>query len=330
LVCYPIFHKLQKKFEKIKNFSYIARKTMIYKDTWNLTGNETQQAIVKEALDAIKFPWELIKVPNKPVEIGWRDLNIGKYLKNAKLHEGHHPEKQRPAVNDFETLEGSIEGRKYVMGIFYPSTANIYVDNLLQYYPSYAKTTVSAEIAHAVDEFLPLSNKQREEIMALLHPDGKDNHTWWEKQDYGAEYYSLVGETFMILFTKAYSDTPFEGAEDFVHDGHNVKPEDVRRIIGVERTDYVPPAPKEEPVPPTFPDDVKDVPEPVKEPEIVPEYPKEPVKEPELTSGPYFTRVGTKIYHDKHHNMKGPYKFFNTVDEAIELGLKPCKTCKPK
>lgn len=217
---------------------------MIYANTWNLTGSENQQQIVREALDKIKFPWDRLNLPNEPTEIGWRDLNDGSILA-APASEGHHHEGERHhgEGDKPEPLFGEIkfgkdqQARKMILGVFYPGTGRIYVDTRLEQRPAVAQSTVSAEVAHAVDEFLPLTDQQRTEIMALVHPFGPDEHTWWEKQDYSAEYFSLVGETFMILFTYAYSDLPFESASSFVHAGDPKMGDDIRRIMAIERTD---------------------------------------------------------------------------------------------
>lgn len=195
---------------------------------WTLTGTARQQEIVRGAFEQIKFPFDRLTLPGSP-ELGWRDLNGGEF----RSHQDEHHEGDKP-----EPLMGRMgEQRNYILGVFYPGSARIYLDNALVDYPEIAQATVSAEIAHAVDEFLPLSDAQRDTIMSLLHGDFPDEHSWWEKVDYSAEYYSLVGETFMILFTKAYSDIPFGNAEDFVHSGANVTPECIRQVIGIERTD---------------------------------------------------------------------------------------------
>lgn len=200
---------------------------------WNITGTDQQQAIVREALAKIKFPFERLALPGIP-ELGWRDLNSGYYhaLIDSPQHElvGDTPE---PLLGNLEAV------RNYILGVFYPGSARIYLDNALIAYPEIAQAVVSAEMAHAVDEFLPLSDVQRDAIMATLHGGGHDEHSWWEKANYWAEYYSLIGESFMILFTKAYSDIPFGNAEDFGHSGANVTAEQIRAIMGIQRTDLV-------------------------------------------------------------------------------------------
>lgn len=208
---------------------------------WNLTGTEQQQQIVLEALKKIHFPFERLQLPRIPTEIGWMDLNDGMFNINGLDSNGEK----------FDTITGKLDKptekhrahggvdhiRNYIFGVMHPASGRMYIDNWLVNRPDLAMATVSAEIAHDVDYFLPLNDSQREEIMKLLHPNGEDHHTWWERVDYGAEYYSLVGETFMILFTDAYSDIPFGDRSDFAHTGSPELAPAIRKIIGIERTD---------------------------------------------------------------------------------------------
>ena len=261
---------------------------------WNLTGTEPQKSIVRQAFERIKFPFEVLALPGTP-ELGWRDLNGSDewWLAEggtARKHEGHGtpaPDGERP-----EPLNGELEGRKWVMGVFFPSSARIYLDVRLEPYPELAMSVVSAEIAHAVDEFLPLSEEQRQAIMAILHPEGADHHTWWERSDYNAEYYTLVGEEFMRLFTKAYSDIPFGDSSAFAHGHVQVDPKAVRQIIGIERTDAPP-----EPAP--------------------------------ATHTHTYVRYGkSKIVHKPtHYDNKVPTETIEA--EHIPAGYRACKVCKP-
>jgi hypothetical protein len=317
---------------------------MIYKTVFNLTGTEKQQQIVKDALDAIKFPFERLKFRRGTATIGWANLNgqalnsglpqnaevpveeikatieeavplteehltaypedvkvVEEQLENPRPHrhheEHHEPETEAGHSSDptrFEPLMGRLNGREYILGVFYPYSGDIYIDNLLVNYPSYAQTTVSAEVAHGVDEFLPMNSTHREQIMMLVNGGTVGDLTWWEKVDYGSEYYNLVGETFMILFTYAYSDLGFEGAEDFTYHGDNTMGDEIRAILGINRTDEHIPAPdsnipttivieptkEEEPTveEPVTPEPV--VPEPTVEEPIVPEVPAPVIEEP--------------------------------------------------
>lgn len=289
---------------------------MIYKGKFNLTGTTKQQFIVSAALEKIMFPWERLKLPNEPVEIGWTDLNNGMFkisqhdnglphvhTNNAnpaapgqvKKHEGEgHPEGDGP-----EPLLGRLNGRLYILGVFYPGSGRIYVDNALVDYPELAQSTVSAEIAHSVDEFLPLTDQQRAQIMALMHPGGPDAHTWWEKVDYSAEYYSLIGESFMQAFTIAYSDMPFGNTDDFVHSLKYEQVPEFKKIVGIERTDL-----------PAVPDPVPAQP---------------PVQEPPTPAPVQYEHFkGSKVYHSLDHYDKREGEIITDV-----TGLRPCKICKP-
>jgi hypothetical protein len=205
---------------------------------WNITGTDNQQAILREAFNRIKFPFEKISLPGAP-EMGWRDLNGSDewWLARPRMHgdEHHHDENEdRP-----EPLNGELEGRKWIMGVFFPGSARIFLDRQLEQYPDLAMAVVGAEIAHAVDEFLPMSDEQRGAIMALWHKDGADDHTWWEKYDYNAEYYTLGGEAFMHEFVSAYSELPFGDKSAFGHHDAGVEPENIWQILGIRRTDAV-------------------------------------------------------------------------------------------
>lgn len=208
---------------------------------WRLTGTPSQITLAKLGMSMIKFPLDRLKTPpTGDPELGWRDLNV-------RSHEDHEPVAtpisgtstlghEHSDEDEYEPLMGSIDGRRFTLGVFYPYSARIYIDSTLEKLPDLAISVMSAELGHAVDEFLPLTEGQRNAIIEEV--GGKiGSDTWWEKSDYSAEYFSLVGETFMILFTKAYTDIQFGNTTDFVFEGENTTAEEIRKIIGVERTD---------------------------------------------------------------------------------------------
>ncbi len=202
---------------------------------WNLTGTAAQQQIVRTALERIKFPFERLTLPGTP-ELGWRDLNGSDEWWTAKgrFHGDDEHDGDRP-----EPLNGELEGRKWIMGVFFPMTARIFIDIRLAPRPELAAAVVGAEIAHAVDEFLPMTEGQRAAIMALWHSNGGDGHSWWEKVDYSAEYYTLGGEAFMHEFVNAYSDIHFGDKTAFGHHDAGCEPADIWRILGIPRADAV-------------------------------------------------------------------------------------------
>lgn len=213
---------------------------MIYKKIFDLIGTARQVEIIQQGMDKIKFPWEKLNPPEGVFKIGWADLNNGRFTQYVRAHKGHGGEPQ--AIN------GMLNGREYIMGVFYPHNGDILVDNKLVNYPEVAQTTVSAEQAHLVDEYLPLTNAQRLALHKLMHPGGvipEGEAFWFEKVDYSTEYFSLPGEFFMCLFTLAYSDMMFDPGS-FTHAIPKALIPDVRKIIGIERTDLVPAAPKKQ------------------------------------------------------------------------------------
>ncbi len=200
---------------------------------WNLTGTDRQIAVAREAFNRIKFPFGRLTLPGTP-ELGWMNLNSGTAwaAKGAKLHEG-----KRHGV---DSLEGEINGRRATLGAIWPDTGRIVVDVSLESQPELAMAVIGAEIAHAVDFFLPMTDAMRNEFLRLWNVEGS---TWWEVADYSAEYFRLGGEAFMDEFVKAYSDLDLGSTGAFIHDA-GVEAADVRRILGIERTDFVKPNPK--------------------------------------------------------------------------------------
>ena len=208
---------------------------------WTLTGTATQQAIAREAFVRIKFPFDRLTVLPGTPELGWRDLNPGMAMA-VSLRGAHAPEHEEERSHGDNHHDGDkphkievvlADGRHFTLGLIYIVSGRIYIDVRLTSHPDVAMQTIGAELAHAVDLFLPMTDAQRNELLRLWGVGG----TWWEVQDYGAEYFTLGGEAFMGEFVKAYSDMPFDQSA-FLHDS-GVEPADVRRVLGIERTDAV-------------------------------------------------------------------------------------------
>lgn len=200
---------------------------------WHLTGASAQIAIATDAFDRIKFPLERLTFPAPPT-LRWRNLNDGSewWVDSRRAgirgHEGHHAPRGKP-----DSLVGEFKGRRWTMGAIDMGSGDIWIDQSLEAEPAVAMATIGAELAHAVDAFLPMTDAQRDALMELWNLPGT---TWWEVADYGAEYYRLGGEAFMHEFVAAYSDLDFGDTGAFAHNA-GVEPRDVRRILGIERTD---------------------------------------------------------------------------------------------
>ena len=259
---------------------------MIYKNIFDLRGTDQQIAIVMSALDQIHYPWQTLAPPKGTFQIGWANLNA-LALQGGKLHSGDHP-----GTDEGDAIEGELEGRRYTMGVFYPSTGHSYIDLALVNYPAAAQTTVSAELSHLVDFFLStFTDGVRRRLNLLVHGgiDVPHGHTeWWERANYGTEYFTLVAESWMGGFTFAYSDMDFDMGS-FSHKFDKSHAPEIRRILGIERTDYVAP-------------------------------------EPEPVAVSKYKRFGkSKVYHTLAHYGNDP----DATEISDISGLRPCKVCKP-
>jgi hypothetical protein len=207
--------------------------------SWNITGSPNQISIASEALNRIFFPFERLALPGVP-ELGWRDLNgLGARSKQGEFHLPHPPGAHTHG-DEPHLIEGEFEGRRYTLGVFYTGSATIYIDNALEAQPEVAAAVVAAEIAHAVDYFLPLTDTMRDTFIRLLNDGQPNQNTWWEISDYSTEYFTLGGEAFMFLFCRGYSDIPFGDVSSFEDKGENITPQQIRGVIGIERTDAAP------------------------------------------------------------------------------------------
>lgn len=213
---------------------------IVGKDTWELIGTTKQIEILLpvftiESPSFISFPWnKIVALPRKPIPISWGNLNDGTLLVGAsKDRIATHPH-----IHDMDGNLGhgisrpSVEGRLMIAGVFW-SDGRIKIDTSLENRPSVAREVLSAEIAHAVDYGMPFTDQHKALLTKLLHGGGTDQHTWWERQNYGSEYYSLVGEAWMALFTHSYSGmTPWQ--DPFLHKSTKAMAPQVHTILGVQ------------------------------------------------------------------------------------------------
>lgn len=211
---------------------------------WLLRGTATQNATLQPVFEPaaqsfIAFPWERItKLRSIPVVISWDDLNDGTLNRRSSkrkriagrepLHDHVHDEEG----NEGHTIQRPLRGRLIIAGVFW-TDGRIKLDIRLEAEPEKAREVLSAEMAHAVDYGLPLTTAHKIAITTLLHPGGADEHTWWEREDYGSEYYTLVGESWMALFTHSYSKMdPWQ--IPFAHKSTKSMASAVHTILGIE------------------------------------------------------------------------------------------------
>jgi hypothetical protein len=106
-----------------------------------------------------------------------------------------------------------LESRGRVLGLFW-TDYRIECDQSLR--GDLLAEVLWSEAAHAIDQAM-LTDPQRDEIVAALHPEGPDEHPpWWERSDYSKEYGTLPGETFMEIVVEAY--TPLRATINLHHE----------------------------------------------------------------------------------------------------------------
>lgn len=247
---------------------------------WNLTGNSTQIAVVKRAIERCDFDFDklgpsLAREGRLVISVEWADLS--RYgTSDGKGHEHVH---EGEAVA--HPIEREVDSRKRVLGLFYlPPHTRIVLDASLTHNPELAQEVFLAECAHAVDYHFMTPDMRRAFVNSVhtdrLLPDSNvsdgapfylDGHTcsWFEV---GA-YADWVGEAFMEGFIEGTSDIACT-----VQLNHPVGPEDravIRDFLGI--VDAAP-----EPVPePAVEPEVVPVPEPVV---VAPEEALQPAPEP--------------------------------------------------
>lgn len=311
---------------------------------WSLRGTAQQNAIIQQALDRCDFPFETFG-EDRTIPVEWADLSRysaapvggdspleahaapgasadhdhdGEFdvlAISAELAEelGFPAEEERPrAHGDDDHHEGAA--RERVLGLAWYS-GRVTLEQTLVAQPTLAMEVFLSEGAHMVD-FFGMTDDHRVGVWNAVHPphqhlapgtniaDGMDlghGHSWF---DVGG-YYSWVGEAFMGLFVRAFSNIPV--TINFNHAATTEASAKVRDIFLPAVEDI--PEPEPEPTPPT--------------PEPVPE----PVPEPE--PGPYFGITGSSVYHDSHRGIRRDVEFTSKEHAERAWNRRPCKTCKP-
>lgn len=177
---------------------------------WNLRGTDTQQQIVREALDLCDFPFEQLRPSleregKQAIDVDWEDLS--RYNHGAAAHE--HAEGAHTVVRE-------VDGRARVLGLFYlPPYTRVVLDASLVGNPPLAREVFLAEAAHAVDYHFMAERGLRRDVWNALHGDHEDTavdvpeagdvshgHSWF---DGPGGYSTWAGEAFMMAFTKAWA-----------------------------------------------------------------------------------------------------------------------------
>lgn len=186
-------------------------------EVWDLRGTENQNRIIRDTLARTTFPFEVM-VPQLQSEAGkstipveWADLSrysaeMAEAAESGEhLHVHEDGDKADPVLRE-------VEGRQRVLGLAWYS-GKVSMDLSLEGNESLAAEVFLSEGAHMMD-FFWMEEHHRTAIWNALHaadvvsvPEAghvEHEHSWF---DHGG-YYSWVGEAWMGLFVKAYSDFP--------------------------------------------------------------------------------------------------------------------------
>jgi hypothetical protein len=188
-----------------------------------------QADVLVPAIDAGSFPWsKLAPVILRDVgrdHIPTQLSDLSRYGARAAGEHSHNHDEVHV-----------LEARGRVLGLFW-TDYRIECDQSLR--GDLAAEVLWSEAAHAIDQAM-LTEEQRFEIIDALHPEGPDEHTWWEKLDYGGEYTTLLGEAWMEVVVEAY--TPLKATINLHHEVTPHVIDVARRILTPELVEPAAPA----------------------------------------------------------------------------------------
>ena len=173
---------------------------------WQLNGTTHQNALTDAAIRRCTFPFS--EVAPRIIPVDWQDLSRYNMLESA---EGHHH------VHMNGDIGHPVEARNRVLGLAWYS-GRVTLDVSLSNDPELAAEVFLSEGAHMLD-FFWFEDTHRMAVWNALHPDAEDLPLDTNVEDGtvigGTEgwfdvgpYRSWVGEAWMGLFVRAYSDVP--------------------------------------------------------------------------------------------------------------------------
>ena len=284
---------------------------------FTLLGTPNQQSLVRQALDQCDFPFDRLAPKLKAdtgrtsIPVEWADLSQWG-AQTTKTADDHHDDYSHDHTHDNvpgEEKADPLEARGRVLGLAWYS-GKVSLDLSLESDPRLAWEVFLAEGAHMVD-FFYMTDAHREAVWDIFHPGGSDNigghgHGWFDV----ATYRDFVGESFMGGFIHAYAPSvPVTIA--FTHASNLEIGRQIRAALTPELVEP-----------------------PVVEPEPQPEPPPLPPGGPDSGGGSnrYFVIEDKKAFHDTHkiRNLSKKVTYFDTYQQAVDSGLRPCGVCKPQ
>ncbi len=187
-------------------------------------------AVLQDAVRNLRYPLTRIhRNTGRRVPVNVAD--ISRFNGDAG-HEQAHREGVHPL----------LDARRQALGLYWLPTAQhpagrIEVSVSIMGDPPLAQEVFIAELAHAVDYGVPLTDEQRVGIFAIVHggdvtPHG--THGWWEERG-GHNYWAdWVGEVFMSLFMRAFAprlSRPLEARQPWTHKVTDEMAKKTRRLL---------------------------------------------------------------------------------------------------
>lgn len=177
---------------------------------WALQGSDDQREIAGSALERCTFPFGSIGGDDRAIPVEWQDLSrYASTTAEKSLERGHEH------IHENGDIGHPIEARNQVLGLAWYS-GRVTLDRSLILDPELAGEVLLSEGAHMLD-FFWFEDAQRIAVWNALHPDAEDlpldspvedgvilggSEGWFDV----GPYRSWVGEAWMGLFTRAYSD----------------------------------------------------------------------------------------------------------------------------
>lgn len=293
---------------------------------WQLVGTPSQNAIVQSVLNRCDFPFGKLlpglrqQTGRSTIPVEWADLSRYGAIAAEDAQTRHHSDEVH--IDGDTAIKILDKARSRVLGLAWYS-GKITIEQTLESNPELAGEVWISEGAHMVD-FFYMTDEHRIAVWNAVHPDhqhippgtniedGVDlghGHGWFDM----ATYREWVGEEFMGLFVKAFSDFPL--TINFAHTWDADAREQVRYALVPEF------APQPEP--------------PVVDPEPTPVPPEEPIEpepetpdEPGTGDAPFRAKSTSGVFHDRHTGFTTDLEFATFAD-AVNSGRRPCGVCKP-
>lgn len=199
--------------------------------------NEDHRRILQEGLNAVRYPLGRIRRnTGRTVPVIVSDLSrYARDISRGGPAHVHGPDGETGHV---------LAYRQAPLGLYWLPTAEhpagrIEVGLSAMSDPDLAREVLIAELAHAVDYGVPLTDDQRRQIADAYHAASPHEHTsgdphgWFEERG-DQDYWDWVGESFMAGFMRAFAPSlprPLESRQPWKHPSTDEVARVIRRVL---------------------------------------------------------------------------------------------------